>query len=103
MTTETQVIPSALDSVFDALVKAVADRILDQVTQSAAFETKVSSVLETLLNDDSVDSVLDHKIDRWFGDNFSIHDYDSEINQMIDLEDDIRNTIKDMSFTVSVD
>ncbi len=98
MTTETQVIPSALDSVFDALVKAVADRILDQVTQSITFESKISSVLETLLSDR-----MDNEIDRWFGDNFSIHDYDSEINQMIDLEDDIRNTIKDMSFTVSVD
>ncbi len=98
MTTETQVMPSALDSVFDALVKAVADRILDQVTQSAAFETKVSSVLDTILEDK-----IYEQIDSWFANNFSIHDYDSEINQMIDLDHEIRSVIKDMAFTVSVD
>ena len=89
---------SAFDGVFDAIVKAVADRILAQVMESVEVEAKISSVLETLLSDK-----LDNEIDRWFGDNFSIHDYDSEINQMIDLDDEIRSTIKDMSFTVSVD
>ena len=98
MTIETQSPVNALDGVFDALVKAVADRILDQVTQSITFESKISSVLETLLSDR-----MDNEIDRWFGDNFSIHDYDSEINQMIDLDHEIRSVIKDMAFTVSVD
>ena len=89
---------SALDGVFDAVVKAVADRILTQVMQSVEVEAKISSVLETLLSDK-----LDEHMDRWFGDNFSIHDYDSEINQMIDLDDEIRRTVRDMAFTVSVD
>lgn len=97
-TVVTQSPVSALDGVFDALVKAVAERIVVQVMESPAVEAKISSVLETLLSDR-----LDSEIDRWFGDNFSIHDYDSEINQMIDLDDEIRNTVKDLSFTISVD
>lgn len=89
---------SALDGVFDALVKAVAERIVVQVMESPAVEAKISSVLETLLSDR-----LDSEIDRWFGDNFSIHDYDSEINQMINLDDVIRDNIRELNFTVSVD
>ena len=89
---------SALDGVFDALVKAVAERIVVQVMESPAVEAKISSVLETLLS-----NRLDSEIDRWFGDNFSIHDYDSEINQMINLDDVIRDNIRELNFTVSVD
>ena len=89
---------SALDGVFDALVKAVAERIVVQVMESPAVEAKISSVLETLLSDR-----LDSEIDRWFGDNFSIHDYDSEINQMINLDDVIRDNVRELSFTISVD
>ena len=98
MTTETQVIPSALDSVFDALVKAVADRILDQVTQSITLESKISSVMDTVLEDKVYE-----QIDSWFATNFSIHDYDSEINQMINLDDVILDNIRSLNFTVSVD
>jgi hypothetical protein len=89
---------SALDGVFDALVKAVADRIVTQMMESPAVEAKISSVLETVLSDRMSD-----EIDSWFANNFSIHDYDQEINQMIDVEDEVRNIVKDMSFTISVD
>ena len=89
---------SALDGVFDALVKAVAERIVVQMMESIEVEAKISSVLETLLSDK-----VEQEIDSWFANNFSIHDYDHEINQMIDVEDEVRNIIKDMSFTVSVD
>ena len=89
---------SALDGVFDALVKAVAERIVVQVMESPAVEAKISSVLETLLSDR-----LDSEIDRWFGDNFSIHDYDQQINEIVDLEDQIRDLIRETSFTISVD
>jgi hypothetical protein len=89
---------SALDGVFDALVKAVAERIVVQMMESVEVEAKISSVLETLLSDK-----VEQEIDSWFANNFSIHDYDHEINQMIDVEDEVRNIIKDMSFTVSVD
>jgi predicted subunit of tRNA(5-methylaminomethyl-2-thiouridylate) methyltransferase len=98
MTIETQSPVNALDGVFDALVKAVADRILDQVTQSITLESKISSVMDTVLEDK-----IYEQIDSWFANNFSIHDYDSEINQMIDLDHEIRSVIKDMAFTVSVD
>jgi len=89
---------SALDGVFDALVKAVAERIVVQVMESPAVEAKISSVLETLLS-----NRLDSEIDSWFANNFSIHDYDSEINQMINLDDVIRDNIRELNFTVSVD
>ena len=89
---------SALDGVFDALVKAVAERIVVQMMESIEVEAKISSVLETLLSDK-----VEQEIDSWFANNFSIHDYDHEINQMIDVEEEVRNIIKDMSFTVSVD
>ena len=89
---------SALDGVFDALVKAVAERIVVQMMESIEVEAKISSVLETLLSDK-----VEQEVDSWFANNFSIHDYDHEINQMIDVEDEVRNIIKDMSFTVSVD
>lgn len=89
---------SALDGVFDALVKAVAERIVVQVMESPAVEAKISSVLETLLSDRMSD-----EIDSWFANNFSIHDYDSEINQMINLDDVIRDNIRELNFTVSVD
>lgn len=89
---------SALDGVFDALVKAVAERIVVQMMESVEVEAKISSVLETLLSDK-----VEQEVDSWFANNFSIHDYDHEINQMIDVEDEVRNIIKDMSFTVSVD
>ena len=89
---------SALDGVFDALVKAVADRIVTQMMESPAVEAKISSVLETVLSDRMSD-----EIDSWFANNFSIHDYDSEINQMINLDDVIRDNIRELTFTVSVD
>ena len=89
---------SALDGVFDALVKAVADRIVTQMMESPAVEAKISSVLETVLSDRMSD-----EIDSWFANNFSIHDYDSEINQMINLDDVIRDNIRELNFTVSVD
>lgn len=98
MNTETTVAQqspvSALDGVFDALVKAVAERIVAQMMESVEVEAKISSVLET---------VIDDHIDSWFACNFSIHDYDSEINQMINLDDVIRDNIRELTFTVSVD
>ena len=98
MNTETTVAQQspvgALDGVFDALVKAVAERIVAQMMDSPAVEAKISSMMET---------VVDDHIDNWFANNFSIHDYDSEINQMINLDDVIRDNVRELSFTISVD
>jgi len=111
-TVVTQSPVSALDGVFDALVKAVAERIVVQVMESPAVEAKISSVLETLLSDKldqhlsgsaPLEEMIDQQIDSWFANNFSIHDYDSEINQMINLDDVIRDNIRELTFTISVD
>lgn len=88
-----------LESVFDALVKAVAKEVMANVSahilQGDEFDIKVRE----LVNEESGDIV-----DNWIRNNFDIYDYEDSIQQMIEVDDDhIIRVVKDMSFTVSVD
>lgn len=88
-----------LESVFDALVKAVAKEVManvsTQVLQSDEFDIKVRE----LVNEEAGDIV-----DNWISNNFDIYDYEDSIQQMIEVDDDhIIRVVKDLSFTVSVD
>lgn len=88
-----------LESVFDALVKAVAKEVManmnDQLLNSDEFDIK----LRELINEESGDIV-----DNWISNNFDIYDYEDSIQQMIEVDDDqIIRVVKDLSFTVSVD
>ena len=106
MTTETVAtvttiaqVTSPLDSVFDALVKAVADRIMVQVLESQELETKISMVMDLLL-EDKLD--VDGDIYNWMSNNFDIDYYRDEILQMNEIdEDQVKDIIRGMEFTVS--
>ena len=102
-TTETPIaqVTNPLQSVFDALVKAVADRIMDQVLKSETLESKISQVLDLLL-EDRLD--YDGEIDSWMSNNFDIYDYETEIQQMIEVdESEVKDIIRGMTFTVEVE
>ena len=84
-----------LQPVFDALVKAVADRIMDQVLKSETLESKISKVLDLLL-EDRLD--YDGEIDHWMTNNFDIYDYQGDIQQMIEIDEvEIKDIIRGMS------
>ena len=88
-----------LESVFDALVKAVAKEVManmnDQLLNSDEFDIKVRE----LVNEEGEDLC-----DNWARNNFDIYDYEESIQQMVEVNDDqIIRVVKDMSFTVSVD
>jgi len=90
---------SPLDSVFNALVKAVADRIMTQVLESQELETKISMTMDLLL-EDKLD--IDGEIYNWMSNNFDIDDYSDQIHQMTEVdEDQIKDIIRNMEFTVS--
>ena len=91
---------SPLDSVFNALVKAVADRIMTQVLESVELESKISLTMDLLL-DDKLD--FDGEIDNWMSNNFDIDYYRNEIIQMHEIdEDQIKDILRGVEFTVSV-
>jgi len=112
MTTETieQVTPvvqpvapvlNPLQPVFDALVKAVADRIMAQVLESVELESKISMTMDLLL-DDKLD--LDHEIEYWMRNNFDIYDHESDIQQMLEIDEaQIKDVVRGMTFTVDID
>ena len=90
-----------LQPVFDALVKAVADRIMKQVLESVELECKISSTMDLLLQD-KLD--FDGEIDNWMANNFDIDDYSDQIGQMFEIDEiEIKDIIRNMSFTVEVD
>ena len=90
-----------LQPVFDALVKAVADRIMDQVLKSVELESKISLTMDLLL-EDKLD--YDGEIDSWMSNNFDIYDYETEIQQMIEVdESEVKDIIRGMTFTVEVE
>ena len=90
-----------LQPVFDALVKAVADRIMAQVLESVELETKISMTMDLLL-EDKLD--YDGEIDNWMANNFDIDDYSDQISQMFEIDEiEIKDIIRNMSFTVEVD
>ena len=109
MTTETieQVTPAVqpiaqalnpLQPVFDALVKAVADKIMAQVLESVELESKISMTMDLLL-DDKLD--LDREIEYWMRNNFDIYDHESDIQQMMEIDEaQIKDVVRGMSFTV---
>ena len=91
---------SPLDSVFNALVKAVADRIMAQVLESIELESKISMTMDLLI-EDKLD--IDREIEHWMRNNFEIHDYSDEIMQMNEIdEDQIKDILRGVEFTVSV-
>ena len=90
-----------LQPVFDALVKAVADRIMKQVLESVELESKISLTMDLLL-EDKLD--YDREIDNWMANNFDIDDYSDQISQMFEIDEiEIKDIIRNMSFTVEVD
>lgn len=92
---------SPLQPVFDALVKAVADRIMAQVLVSEELETKISSVMDLLL-EDKLD--YDREIEHWMRNNFDVYDYQDEIQQMVELdESEVKDIIRGLTFTVEVE
>lgn len=89
-----------LQPVFDALVKAVADRIMAQLIQSVELESKISLTMDLLL-EDKLD--YEREIERWFTHNFDIWDYSDTIEEMID-EDKIKDVIRNrLTFSVEVE
>lgn len=89
-----------LQPVFDALVKAVADRIMAQLIQSVELESKISLTMDLLL-EDKLD--YEQEIERWFTHNFDIWDYSDTIEEMID-EDKIKDVIRNrLTFSVEVE
>jgi hypothetical protein len=90
-----------MQPVFDALVKAVADRIMAQVLESVELESKISLTMDLLL-EDKLD--IDGDIRSWMRNEFDIGDYSDEISQMFELdESEIKDVIRGMTFTVNVD
>ena len=90
-----------LQPVFDALVKAVADRIMKQVLESVELESKISLTMDLLL-EDKLD--YDREIDNWMANNFDIDDYSDQISHMFEIDEvEIKDIIRNMSFTVDVD
>jgi hypothetical protein len=105
MTTEitTPIAPvlSPLQPVFDALVKAVADRIMKQVLESQELETKISMTMDLLL-EDKLD--VDGEIEHWMRNNFDIGDYEHDIQMMTEVDEAvIKDIIRGFDFTISVD
>jgi hypothetical protein len=105
MTTEiTTPIAQALNPmqpIFDALVKAVADRIMAQVLESTELESKISLTMDLLL-EDKLD--YDGEIEHWMRNNFDIGDYEHEIEQMTAMDEAvIKDIIRGFDFTISVD
>ena len=90
-----------LQPVFDALVKAVADRIMDQVLKSVELESKISLTMDLLL-EDKLD--YDREIDHWMTNNFDIYDYETSIQQMFEIdESEIKDIVRGMTFTVEAE
>jgi hypothetical protein len=105
MTTEiTTPIAQALNPmqpIFDALVKAVADRIMAQVLESTELESKISLTMDLLL-EDKLD--YDREIENWMRNNFEISDYEHEIEQMFEIDEaQIKDIVRGFDFTISID
>ena len=105
MTTEiTTPIAQALNPmqpIFDALVKAVADRIMAQVLESVELESKISMTMDLLL-EDKLD--VDGEIEHWMRNNFDIGDYEHDIQMMTEVDEAvIKDIIRGFDFTISVD
>lgn len=92
-------VTSPLQPVFDALVKAVADRIMKQVLESVELESKISSVMDLLL-EDKLD--YDREIEQWFDHNFDIWEYSDSIEEMV-TEDRVKEILRGLDLTVSVE
>ena len=90
-----------LQPVFDALVKAVADRIMAQVLESVELESKISMTMDLLL-EDKLD--YDGEIEHWMRNNFDIGDYEHDIQMMTEVDEAvIKDIIRGFDFTISVD
>ncbi|NBR25526.1 MAG: hypothetical protein EBU08_17465 [Micrococcales bacterium] len=88
-----------LESVFDALVKAVAKEVMANVSAHLLDSNEFDIKVRELVNEEG-EEICDH----WARNNFDIYDYEDTIKEMtVWDDDDIRRIIKDMSFTVSVD
>ena len=90
-----------LQPVFDALVKAVADRIMDQVLKSVELESKISLTMDLLL-EDKLD--YDREIEYWMRNEFDIYNYQDDIQQMLEIdESEIKDIVRGMTFTVEAE
>jgi isopentenyl phosphate kinase len=92
---------SPMQPIFDALVKAVADRIMKQVLESQELETKISMTMDLLL-EDKLD--VEGEIEHWMRNNFDIGDYEHDIQMMTEVDEAvIKDIIRGFDFTISVD
>jgi isopentenyl phosphate kinase len=92
---------SPMQPIFDAIVKAVADRIMKQVLESQELETKISMTMDLLL-EDKLD--VDGEIEHWMRNNFDIGDYEHDIQMMTEVDEAvIKDIIRGFDFTISVD
>jgi len=90
-----------MQPVFDALVKAVADRIMTQVLESVELESKISMTMDLLL-EDKLD--VEGDIEHWMRNNFDIGDYEHDIQMMTEVDEAvIKDIIRGFDFTISVD
>jgi hypothetical protein len=90
-----------LQPVFDALVKAVADKIMAQVLESVELESKISMTMDLLL-EDKLD--VEGEIEHWMRNNFDIGDYEHDIQMMTEVDEAvIKDIIRGFDFTISVD
>ena len=92
---------SPMQPIFDAIVKAVADRIMKQVLESVELESKISLTMDLLL-EDKLD--VDGEIEHWMRNNFDIGDYEHDIQMMTEVDEAvIKDIIRGFDFTISVD
>ena len=84
-----------MQSIFEALAKALVPLIIKSLKEDSSFETHIRE----LANDEA-----ETEIDRYMCSHFDIYDYETSIQQMFEVDEaQIKDIIKGMSFTVDVD
>ena len=112
---------SLIGSLYDKLVSDVALRVTQTIVKSDALKMKVDRLVKdqtdidrelvTQWIKDELDDVLDDKVTELISNNFDINDYadnldiEDRISDYMDshLTDRVRDEVRDMTFTVSVD
>jgi hypothetical protein len=90
-----------MQPIFDALVKAVADQVMDHILESHGLERKISRAVDFAL-EDKLD--VEGDIEHWMRNNFDIGDYEHDIQMMTEVDEAvIKDIIRGFNFTVSVD
>lgn len=92
---------SEYQPIIDAVIKLIVDKAVERL------EPKLESYIITQVNQEVGDSgIFDDAIERWMEMRFDIGDYETDIDNMITDRIDseyIKDAVRDMEFTVSVD